>query len=99
LFVLFSVSKVSISSAGIRFFRYFGAPKILEWSEIEDIEQVSRGELVLKGWLWPLFPAREMTPSLTSTGHIRIRYGKKFVYFPPKDIAAFEQSVDEHMRS
>lgn len=99
LFLLFSVTKVSVSPAGIRFFRYLGSPKILEWSEIEDIERVSRGEIVLRGWLWPLFPAREMTPSLTSTGHIRIRYGRKFVYFPPKDIAAFERSVGEHLRS
>jgi hypothetical protein len=89
----FSVWSIALTPAGIRFHRLLGTPIFLTWTSISSIEPVSRWELITKGWLWPLLPAREMTPSLTSLRHYRISWGKRFCYYPPADVRAFEEYV------
>lgn len=93
VFGLFSVRELRISDSGIELVRIMGNPKHLEWAEVERIELVSSRELIVKGWLWPLFPAREMTPSFTSYGHYRISFRREFVYFPPDDKELFERLI------
>lgn len=94
VFVLFSVSKVEVGSAGIRFKRLLGGPRFLPWSTITGVAEAPRRELIVHGWLWPLLPPREMSPSCTSLGHYRIGYGERFVYFAPSDAAAFLAAVE-----
>jgi hypothetical protein len=72
-----------MSKAGIRFHRLLGGPKFLNWEQVGEILVVNRKELIVQGWLWPLFPAREMSPSFSSLNHVKIKYDDKFVYFPP----------------
>jgi len=96
-FVLLSVNKLALSADGIRFVRVLGGPKFLPWSQIGAVELVSRKDLIVHGWLWPLIPPRELTTSLTSVGHCRIVFGNKAVYFPPEDAAAFLAAVSERM--
>ena len=98
MFMLFTVWSISLSEEGIYFRRILGSPKLIAWSEILSIEPVSRWELVKKGWLWPLFPAREMTASLSSTNHYRITWAKGFCYYPPADTKLFEQHVSAFMK-
>jgi hypothetical protein len=84
-FNLHCISQTSVDTDGIHFKRVLGAPRTILWSEITSVHAVSSRELVVNGWLWPLFPAREMTPSLTTLGHYRIQFGTRWVYFPPKE--------------
>ena len=93
IYACFLVSHLELSPRGIEFSRLLGTPKFLPWSSITAVEEVSRSEVVRRGWLWPLFPAREMTPSLSSLGHYAIRFGKDCVYFPPRDPVAFMEAV------
>ncbi|MES2470129.1 MAG: hypothetical protein V4675_22750 [Verrucomicrobiota bacterium] len=93
LFQSFSVARISISSEGIRFHRCFGFPRFLPWVRITSIAVAPRAELVLRGWLWPLFPSREMTACLSSLQHYRITWDGGTCYYPPADPSLFEQNV------
>jgi len=91
-----TVFRLEIHREGLRFVRLVGGPRFLAWADITDVSLVPRGELVLKGWLWPPWPPREASASLTALGHYRIRYGNKVRYFPPRDPAAFVSLLSEH---
>ncbi len=99
LFLSFAVLRISISSDGIRFHRGFGNPKFLAWSRITSVSVVPRSELIVRGWLWPLFPAREMTVCLSSLQHYRITWNGGFCYYPPADPGLFEQYVTANLRT
>lgn len=88
--LLFWVRSISINDEGITFHRVLGKPKLLNWQEVESIVEVSRKELVFKGWLWPL-PPRELTSCLSAKNHFRINWDGGFTYFPPKDIPLFKE--------
>jgi hypothetical protein len=98
LFALYSVRFILVDATGIKFARILGKPKLLTWSEIKEVSLVSRGELIVHGWLWPLLPAREMTPCLSSQGHYRISWGKDCCYYPPADVELFKSVVAEHLK-
>ena len=99
VFVAFSVWSITLTTEGIRFHRFLGAPKFLPWTSIVSVEVAPRWELIRRGWLWPVFPTREMTASLTSLQHYRITWRKGFCYFPPADAEAFEQYVRGHLQT
>ena len=98
VFWLFSVRRISLSSSGIRFHRVFGGPRFLPWAAISSIEPAPRAEVVLHGWLWPLFPPRETTPSLSARGHFRISWDQRFCYYPPADPQMFRDYVSAHLQ-
>jgi len=93
VFVSFTVEKVTIGRDGMRFHRIFGSPRFLAWEQIAAVEAVGRRELILHGWLWPLFPPREMTACFSSVGHYRISWDGGYCYFPPHDPRQFEECV------
>jgi len=97
-FTLFSVSSATLTDEGIHFKRLLGFPKFLPWNQITNIAVAPRMELIVHGWLWPLFPAREMTPSLSSLNHYRISWDKGYCYYPPTDILGFEQAVQQKLK-
>jgi hypothetical protein len=97
LFLLMSVTKVVITDEGMRFSRLLGGPRLLAWDVIDVVEEASRKELIVRGWLWPIFPPREFTTSLSSLGHYRIAFRGNVVYFPPKDEAGFMAAVKMHL--
>src|SRR5690349_8833631 len=72
VFLLFTVKELRVTDDGIQFVRLAGSPKRLPWGQISAITKATSRELILHGWLWPLLPAREMTPSLTTRGHYKI---------------------------
>jgi hypothetical protein len=88
-----TVWRLSVEAGGIRFKRLLGKPKFLAWSEVDRIVSVSRRELFLHGWIWPPFPLKEPSPTMTAKGHYRIDWGGRYVYFPPTDPAVFEKAV------
>ncbi|SHG73214.1 hypothetical protein [Massilia sp. CF038] len=96
VFALFSVSKVVCRADGLHFSRVLGTPKRIAWDAIVGVAEAPRRELLVRGWLWPIFPPRELTTSLTSIGHVRIDYGSRSVYFPPCDSAAFLAAIAAH---
>ncbi len=98
VYLAFSVWSITLTAEGIRFNRLIGVPKFLPWDSISSVEVAPRWELVRHGWLWPLLPAREMTASLTSLQHYRIRWQSGFCYYPPADTEAFEQYVSTHLQ-
>jgi hypothetical protein len=97
VFALFTVSHLTLSSDGIRFHRVLGTPKFLPWNRVVSITQAPRWELILRGWFWPPFPAKEMTTSLASVGHYRIQWDNGFCYFPPQSPNVFEKYVQENL--
>jgi hypothetical protein len=99
IFLSYSVWSITLTSNGICFNRILGTPKFLPWSELVSIAIAPRRELIVKGWLWPLFPAREMTASLTALGHYRISWHGGFCYYPPSDPTLFESYVSRHFRN
>jgi len=90
-----TVWSLELSSDGIRFVRLWGTPKVLRWDEITNISEAPRREVVVHGWLWPMFPAREMTPALSALGHFRICWRGGMSYFPPAHIDEFKRLTDE----
>ena|SRR5438105_3609466 len=97
-FLSLSVWSVSIRPEGIRFHRCFGSPKFLPWGRIASISVAPRWELILRGWFWPLLPAREMTASLTSLQHYRITWDTGFCYYPPADPSLFEEHLSKYLQ-
>lgn len=89
LMSLFVVQHLRCDEEGLEFVRAFGNRKKIPWTAVESIEEASRAEVVLCGWLWPRFPPREFTASWTSVGHYRIRWQGGTAYFPPKDVQRF----------
>jgi hypothetical protein len=99
LFLSFTVVRISISSLGIRFHRRFGSPRFLAWERITSVAVAPRRELISRGWLWPLFPAREMTACLSSLQHYRITWDGGTCYYPPADPNLFEQYVSANLKT
>lgn len=99
LFLLFTVKEIRLTEEGIQFVRLAGSPKWLAWNQVSAITKVTSGELILRGWLWPLLPAREMTPSLSTRGHYKIAFEGGYVYYPPRDAQQFEGLLPAHLRS
>lgn len=83
LFAAHRVRSLDVGIDGIRFNRWLGRPKLIPWDQFRSAGIATRRELVLRGWLWPPFPAREMTPSYTSLGHCRFDYTGGYCYYPP----------------
>ena len=98
VWLMFMVRSITVDTEGIRFQRMLGSPKRLSRSSILSVEEVTRREVVLHGWLWPLLPAREMTPALSAKHHFRISWGEGFCYFPPKDVEQFKNAISEVMK-
>lgn len=97
LWILLSVRTLRVSEDGMEFVRVLGSPKWLSWNQITSVEKAPRNEVILYGWLWPPFPTREMTFSLSCIGHYRIRYGSKWVYYPPRDGKVLESLVESYV--
>ena len=91
------VSALEVSEEGIRVSRLYGSPKFLPWSEVSQVEEVGRTEVVVFGWLWPPFPAREMTPSSSSVGHFRIRYRNGYFFYPPANPVHFMEVINKYI--
>ncbi len=90
-FLAFTVWSLSASERGLRLHRLFGAPRLIPWDQITSVREVGREELILQGWLWPLFPPREFTPCMSSMGHFRIDFDGRHLYYPPRDADLFRQ--------
>lgn len=97
IFMARCVTNVVVSAEGLRLSRMFGMSSLIPWAAISSIEEVSREELIRQGWLWPIVFPREMTPTITSLGHYRIRFGQRWIYFPPSNAAAFQAAVQVHL--
>jgi len=98
IFLMFTVWSINVSEKGITFYRFLGFPKKLRWDLINDISPASRIEVIQRGWLWPLLPAREMTPTLSSLGHYRISWDGGYCYFPPSSAKIFEAEVNKYIK-
>jgi hypothetical protein len=95
---LFMVQSLEIDNTGILFRRVLGEPKYLLKSEIVSIEEAPRREVIIHGWLWPIFPfSREMSACMSAKNHFRIRWQSGVYYFPPKDIEQFKNAVSENL--
>jgi hypothetical protein len=95
VWLAFTVWSLQLSDSGIRFTRLFGSPRFIRWEEVTDIAEAPRREVVIQGWIWPRFPAREMTPSLSALHHFRIRWRGGWCYYPPADTESFRKLIDE----
>ncbi len=93
LILLHAVSRLELDADGIRFVRLLGWPRFVPWSEINDISPVSRKEVFFHAWLWPPWPRRDSTASLTALGHFRITFGHHVRYFPPSRPEEFMYQV------
>lgn len=91
IFLLFVVRRITMTTDGIRFHRILGSPKFLSWDRIKSIKLASRSELIVHGWLWPIFPSREITFSLSAIQHYRVTWQSGFCYYPPADPQQFEK--------
>jgi hypothetical protein len=86
---LCTISHLRCDEEGLEFVRAFGKPGKVPWARVESIEEASQAEVVVQGWLWPRFPMREMTATITSLGHYRIRWQGGVAYFAPRDVQRF----------
>jgi hypothetical protein len=92
--LLFTVWRLRCDEEGIEFVRALGKPGKIPWTQVESIEPASPDEVVWQAWLRPGFPKREMTLSLTSVGHYRIRWQGGVAYFPPRDARQFLYAIE-----
>lgn len=94
---LFMVRRVKVNEDGLHFVRVWGSPKHLLWPDIVRIEEATRREVFVHGWLWPVFPSREMTSCLSAKCHFRIQWREGYCYFPPRDVELFRTTVVAYM--
>lgn len=99
VFLAFSVWSVRGESDGLRFKRILGNPKFLAWPDILRVREATRSQVILHGWIWPLLPAREMTPAMTARGHVRIEWKGGYCFFPPSDPKEFLRYVQARIPS
>jgi hypothetical protein len=97
--LLFSVGGATIETNGIRFHRIFGSPRFVSRDIIISIQEATRLDAVLHGWLWPPFPPREATLCLSAKKHFKIEWKNGFCYFPPQDIEQFKHAAEQLMNS
>ncbi len=96
-FVFGGVRYLVVDENGILFKRIIGNPKYIAWENLENVELSKPLNTVLKGWIWPLTPPREMTFSLSAHGHFEFEYnGGKIVFFPPKSENELLNVIQEH---
>ena len=105
LWLLFTVKRLELDHDGIHFIRVLGGPKTIRWADIESIDDVTPAEVVLRAWMIPPFPPREMTVSCSMSGHVRIRFrtderGKDLedTYFPPRELDEFRSLVETYSK-
>lgn len=91
---LFSINKITINDLGIVFDRTYGSPKFIKWNEIKSITPAESRDVILNGWLWPIFPFREFTKCLSSQGHFKIVYSDGYTFYAPKDSERFKITLD-----
>ena len=84
---------VRVSEAGIRFVRLLGYPRFLSWDQMEKIEPVDRTEVILRGWLEPRFPPREITYSSSTRNHFIVAWSGNWLYFPPRNVRLFREFI------
>ena len=96
VFTLFIVKSITISESGIDLKRMFGNPKSIPWDRVRGYIEVTPKEVIIFGWLWPLFPAREMTPCMSCKGHVRIQLDDGYFYYPPNDLHRFREALEKH---
>ncbi len=95
---LFVVNSLEVQADGVIFRRVLGTPKRLVRANILSVEEASRSEVFVHGWLWPPWPAaREMTMCMSAKGHFRFRWKGGCCYFPPKDREPFMRAIEEMM--
>lgn len=98
-FLLVTVWHLALRADGLHFQRIFGSPKFLPRERILSIEAAPRREVILRGWLWPPFPPREASPSLSASWHYRITWDAGVCYYPPKRPEEFERLVIARVQS
>ena len=86
------VQRLRCDDEGLAFVKGFGRAKKIRWADVQSVEPATRAEVV-RGWLWPFSPTPEMTATLTSTGHYRVRWNGGVAYFPPRDAARFVYAI------
>lgn len=89
----YQVSRLLIGVNGVEFQNASRAIRSLAWDRIHSIRPATRGEVFIQGWLWPPFPSKEPTKTLSTCGHFRIEWDQDYCFFPPKDPALFEQTI------
>ncbi|GAA6140175.1 hypothetical protein NBRC116583_39230 [Arenicella sp. 4NH20-0111] len=96
VFMSFCALSITLSENGIKLNRKFGSPKNISWSNVQGYKEVSPKEVIIFGWLWPIFPPRESTPCMSCYGHFRISYDGGYFYYPPNDKENFIQLMIEY---
>jgi hypothetical protein len=91
-----SVFRVTYDQHGLRFVRLAGSPRLIRWDDMAEVGPAPRSEVFLKGWLWPLWPPREATWSMTLLGHVRIVHVGGVTYLPPRDLPGFLSLMRSH---
>lgn len=99
VFLTFVVWSLRFDADGIHFRRLLGKPKLIPWNELRMATVVSRSELVLHGWIWPLYPPRETTFSLSALGHVRFDWPGGYCYFAPADVDQFLAEIRSHQEA
>ncbi len=95
-FFMFSIFRIAVTETGIIITRLFGKPKKLNWSQIHGYAEASPKDVVLNGWLWPLFPAQEMTIGLTCKGFVKLQHENGFFYYPPDNKVLFIETIEKY---
>lgn len=93
----YTVWGAEVTEEGLRFRRLVGEPKFVPWSQVTGIAAAPREDVILEGWLRPLFTGREMTASFSSKNHFLITWKGGSYFYPPEDSAGFEQAVKSHL--
>ena len=96
--LLYTVRSIELGPDGIRFRRLLGSPRMLTWIDVDAIVPVERMEVVLRGWLWPMFSPRDASLCLSARGHFRITWGRRWCYYAPKDPSRFQELVQKYLQ-
>lgn len=65
VWLLFTVRRLDVDADGIHFVRVLGEPRLIRWADIETVDEVGPAEVILRAFMVPPFPPREMTAELT----------------------------------
>jgi hypothetical protein len=79
-----------IDERGIRFRRLLGRPRLIEWSRLKEVREVTRWEALVKA---TFVPWRAWNMSFTTDHFYRIAWDSGYYLFPPDDVHLFRQAI------
>jgi hypothetical protein len=98
LFFLPSFRSLALDAEGLHFRRWLGRTRFVPWASLREVEEVARGEVLRRVWLWPGIPPRGSIACMSARQQYRITWDGGLYYYAPRDTEQFQAEFDRYLR-